>query len=537
MTRRGWPILAIALALLLSAGCVRRESPVARGDREQVLHRGIGHDLADLDPALATQASDYTVLSALFEGLVGEDPVDLHPVPGVASTWEISPDGTVWTFHLRAEARWSNGDPVTAQDFIESWTRVLTPALAADGAAELYVIQGAEAYNQKDGAAAHLGLAAPDPLTLQVTLEHPCPLFLSRLNQALFFPVHLPTVKASGKIDDRGNPWARPGHMVTNGPFRLERWQAGEEIVVTRSPQYWDRANVHLSAIHFHTIDSLDTEERAFRAGQLHVTDAIPVDRIEAYRRQEPSLLRTDPLLGVYFYRINVRVPGLDDPRIRQALSLAIDREAIVGKILKGGQAPAYAFTPPNTAGYTPQAKLGGTLDDARKLLAAAGHPGGRDLPELALLYNSSETHRVIAEAIQEMWKRELGVRVHLVNQELKGTLEARRSGNFEIMRQSWTADYCDPANFLGIWTAKSGNNYSGWSDPDYDSALFQADRTQDDATRNALYAKAESILVQAAPMIPIYYYSHVFLIRPSVKGWYPTVLDHHPYKAVSLAP
>ena len=201
------------------------------------------------------------------------------------------------------------------------------------------------------------------------------------------------------------------------------------------------------------------------------------------------------------------------------------------------GPLPSPRSTPPNTAGYTPQAKLGGTLDDARKLLAAAGHPGGRDLPELALLYNSSETHRVIAEAIQEMWKRELGVRVHLVNQELKGTLEARRSGNFEILRQSWTADYCDPANFLGIWTAKSGNNYSGWSDPDYDSALFQADRTQDDATRNALYAKAESILVQAAPMIPIYYYSHVFLIRPSVKGWYPTVLDHHPYKAVSLAP
>lgn len=523
--------------LLFLPGCAKRETDVQRGNREQILHRGIGPDLADLDPHLATQAGSYHVLSALFEGLVTEDPVDLHPVPGVAERWELSVDGLTCTFFLRADAKWSNGEPVTARDFIASWRRILTPALGADNANLLYVIQGAEAFHKGLTGFDQVGLAAPDARTLRVTLEHPAPYFLPLLNHPAFFPVHLPTVEKSGSATQRGNAWAQAGRLVGNGPYVLAKWRRGQAIVVERSLTYWDVTNVRLRAIHFHTIDSVDTEERAFRAGQLHLTDALPPDRIAAYRRDAPELLRIDPLLGTYFYRLNVTRPGLNDPRVRRALALAVDRDAIVARILHGGQRPAHAFTPPGIAGYTPAAALPMDYAEARRLLAEAGYPGGRDLPPLELLFNSSETHRVIGEAVQEMWRKELGVEVRLLNQENSSVLEARRAGNYQILRSVWIADYPDPGSFLDIWRADSGNNLTGWSSTAYDGLLFAAARTTDLAARNALFQQAEALLLEAVPIIPLYHYTHVYLCQPSVKGWHPTPLDHHPYKHVWLQP
>lgn len=520
---------------LLLAGCGSRETLVERGNRTQVLHRGIGADLADLDPHFATQASDYTVLSALFEGLVAEDPVDLHPVPGVAESWNVSADGLVYTFTLRENARWSNGDRVTAGDFLASWRRVLTPSLGAPNASLLFVIQGAEAYNKGLAQFSQVGLAAPDARTFQVTLEHPTPYFLSLLNHPVWFPVPLATITKYGGPSERGNRWARPGQLVGNGPFNLAAWSPGQEIVVEKSPTYWDAKAVRLTAIHFHTIDSVDAEERAFRAGQLHITEALPPGKVDAYRRDAPALLRIDPLLGTYFYRLNTTRPFLNDVRIRRALALAIDREAIVEKILRGGQLPAHAFVPPGLDGYKSVTSIPSDFAAARQLLADAGYPGGKGLPPFELLYNSSETHRAIAEAVQEMWRRELGLNVQLVNQELNSTLEARRTGNYQILRSVWTADYADPSSFLDIWGAASGNNYTGWSSPAYDALLFSAARTADPAARNLLFQQAETLLLDAAPCIPIYHYTHVFLIQPSVRGWHPTLLDHHPYKAVWL--
>jgi oligopeptide transport system substrate-binding protein len=527
--------VGLGLALLFLPGCERRETAVSRGNREQVLHRGIGPDLADLDPHLATQSGSYHVLSALFEGLVTEDPVDLHPVPGVATRWELSADSLTYTFFLRADARWSNGEPVTARDFIASWRRILTPSLGAENANLLYVIQGAEAFHKGLTGFGPVGLAAPDTHTLRVTLEHPVPYFLPLLNHPAFFPVHLPTVEQYGSATERGNAWAQAGRLVGNGAFVLANWRRGQEIVVERSSTYWDAVNVRLHAIHFHTFDSIDAEERAFRAGQLHLTDALPPDRIAAYRRDAPALLRIDPLLGTYFYRLNVTRPGLNDPRVRRALALAVDRDAIVARILHGGQRAAHAFTPPGTAGYTPAAALPTDFAEARRLLAAAGYPDGRGLPPLELLFNSSETHRVIGEAVQEMWHKELGVEVRLLNQENSSILEARRAGNFQILRSVWIADYPDPASFLDIWRSDSGNNFTGWSSNTYDGLLFAAARTTDPAARNALFQQAEALLLEAAPLIPIYHYTHVFLCQPAVKGWYPTPLDHHPCKQVWL--
>jgi len=527
---------ALALALLGSAGC-SRSTNVQRGDASQVLHRGIGPDLADLDPHLATQTSYYTVLSALLEGLVAEDPVDLHPVPGVAERWEVSPDGLTYTFHLRAAARWSDGKAVTAADFIGSWQRMLTPALAAANASQLYIIQGAEAFNRGDGSFAQVGLRAPDARTLVVQLEHPAPWFLSVLGEPAWLPVPLAAIARAGSLTARENRWASPERWVGNGPFVLASWHHGQEIVVTRSTTYWDEGQVRLREIHFHAFDSIDAEERAFRAGQLHLTETIPPAKVDGYRRDTPELLRVDPLLGTFFLRVNVRRPALNDARIRLALSLAVDRTALAERVLRGGQAPAFAFTPPGLGGYAPVPLEHGQAERARRLLADAGHAGGEGLPSFALLYNTSESNRVIAEALQEMWRRELGLRVNLVNQDLKSTEEARTTGAYELVRSSEIADYADPSAFLDVWRSDSSNNFTGWKNPDYDSLLFTAARTPEAAARNALYARAESILLAEAPVIPLYHYTHVFLIRPSVQGWHPTLLDHHPYKAVWLQP
>jgi len=412
---------------------------------------------------------------------------------------------------------------------------MLTPALGADSANLLYIIQGAEAFHKSTAPWSAVGLAAPDSHTFVVTLEHPAPHFLALLNHTAFFPVYIPAIEKSGSVTARGNPWARPGTFIGNGPFNLKAWRAGQVIIAEKSPTYWDVTRVRLNAIHFHAIESVDTEERAFRAGQLHLTETVPPGKIDSYRKTSPELLRIDPLLGTYFFRLNVNRPPLTDPRIRRALSLALDRTAIVDKILRGGQLPALRIVPPALLPSSIDALPAPAPGAAAALLSEAGYPSGRGLPPLDLLFNTSEIHRTIAEAVQEMWRRELGLEVRLTNQELKSTLSARRAGDFQILRSVWTADYADPTSFLSIFTTASGNNYTGWADSSYDAALFAAARTSEVTARNALFNQAEQILLEAAPIIPIFHYTHVFLLQPSVRGWNSTVLDHHPYKHVWL--
>jgi len=535
--RFGFDLLLLSALLATLSSCSKPESVIAAGDRTQTLHRGIGYEVVDLDPQLVTSVAEQSVIAALFEGLVREDPHDLHPVPAVAESWQQSPDGLQYLFHLRPTARWSNGTPLTADDFVASWQRMLTPGLA-ENASMLYVLQGAESYHRgvtKDFRA--VGVSAPNPSTLKVTLEHPAAYFLALLCHMAWMPVPLPVIAAHGSTTQRGNGWTKAGILVGNGPFTLESWQPDRAIVVKKSPHYWDAANVRLREIHFYPIDSVDAEEREFRAGQLHLTETLPISRVDPYRRESPALLRVDPYLATYFYRINTQRPFLSDPRVRRALALAVDRRAIVEKLLRGGQMPADAFTPPGMDGYAPGALLPTDFAAARALLAAAGHPNGAGLPAFQLSLNNSENHRLIAEAVQQGWQRELGVRVELLNQENKTMLAARRTGDYELMRADWVADYPDPSTFLNVWRGGSGNNYTGWSDANYDAELFAADRTTDGAQRHSLWLKAEKDLLEAAPIIPIYYYTHVFLIRPSVHGWYPNSLDHHPYQDVWLGP
>lgn len=519
-----------------SVSCSKRETLVEQGTREQVLHRGLSADLSELDPHIITGLPEINVVSTLFEGLVGEDPVDLHPVPGVAERWEVSPDALTYTFHLRANARWSNGEPVTAQDFAHSIRRVLTPTLGADYATMLYVLANAEAYHKGTLADfAQVGVQVPDARTLRLTLTHPAPYFVSLLTHPAWFPVWLPALEKAGSPYRRGGNWTQPGSLVGNGPFVLTAWKRGEVIVVEKSATYWDAATVRLRAIHFHPAEDRESEERAFRAGQLHITEALPVSKVDTYKQEQSGVLQIGAFLDTYFYRLNTTRPGLDNVKVRQALAAAIDRSGLVGKITRGGQQPAHSFTPPGVGGYVPPDILRNNHDDARQLLTEAGYPGGKGLPQLEIMINSSGNHRAIAEAIQEMWRRELGVDVRVNNMEQATLLANRRTLDYSIMRAEWSADYLDPKTFLDVFRSDSNNNHTGWKNADYDALLATADRTTDPAARHAQMQQAETILLHEAPIIPIYYYTSVRLVSPAVRGWHPTLLDRHPYKHVWL--
>ena len=531
------PLLAV-FSLLLSSGCKPRGTPVERGIRDQVLYRSLSFDIADIDPHLIATLPGINVASALFEGLVAEDPVDLHPVPGVAESWEISPDTLTYTFHLRADARWSNGAAVTAQDFVASCHRALTPALGASNLEFIDPVRNARAFRTGQITDfGQVGIAALDARTVRIQLEHPAPYFLSLLTNPIWFPVYLPALEKSGAPTDRTNRWTRPATFVGNGPFTLKEWNPGMLILAEKSLTYWDAANVRLHAIRFIPATSVDTEERAFRAGQLHITEALPLARLDVYRREKNPALVVSPFLDTYFYRLNVTRPILNEAGVRRALSLAVDRRTINDTILRGQQRPAFSFIPPDcTPGYTPPALAVSDPAAARALLTAAGYPGGKGLPPFELLINISGNHQMIAEAVQAMWRRELGVEVRIIAMEYSAALEQRRNLAYQILRSDWSADYPDPKAFLEIFSSAAESNHTGWKNEAYDMLLAAADRTADPTARFALLQRAETILLEESPLIPIYHLSTVRLVHPAVRGWHPTLLDHHPYKAVWLA-
>ena len=529
----------VPLLVCFLTGCGKRETHVEAGDRRQIFYQGNGGEPQELDPHIVTGVSEQRILMTMLEGLLSQDPVDLHPVPGVAERWDISPDGKTYTFYLRRNAKWSNGDPVTAHDFWESYRRLLTPSLAAEYSYMLFPVKNARAYNEgKITDFNQVGFKVLDDYTFEITLESSTPYLFSVINyHSSWMPVHLPTLRKYGDPYMRGSKWTRAGRFVGNGPFVLAKWRVNDVIVVEKNPTYWDRDHVRLNAIHFLPIESDETEERAFRAGQLHVTETLPLTKIDFYRKNYPNLLHIDPYLGTYFYRINVTKLPLNDKRVRRALALTIDRESLVKNVLRGGQLPAFCLTPPGTAGYTCRTQLHEDVAEAKRLLAEAGYPDGKGLPSIELLYNTLEAHRIIAESIQQMWKKNLGVDVRLVNQEWKVYLDSQRTLNYQICRASWIGDYLDPNTFLDMWLTGGGNNETGWSNPEYDRLIAAAARTTDPRQRLEVFQRAEAILLDELPIIPIYFYTHVYARRPEVKGWYPTILDYHPYKYVNLEP
>ena len=526
----------LGLMALLNGSCARRATTVDQATQAGVLHLSVGSEPTDLDPQTVTGLGDAKIIAALFEPIVTFDPLTLAPRPALAERWDISPDGLTYTFHLRPTARWSNGDPITAEDCIASWRRILTPTLAADYAYFFYIIRGAESFHKSQTTDfTTVGLAAPDARTLVVTLAHPAPYFLQILLNSPWRPLNVRSIAAVGDAYRRGTPWTRPGKLISSGPFTLKEWKPHQHILVEKSLTYWDHATVRLNAIQFYPIDSMDAEERAFRAGQLHGTWALPLSKILPLQQEKSPALRIDPILETYFFRLNVRRAPLNDQRIRRALSLAIDRDAIAQKILPGGRQPAPTLISSVIPGYTPPPRRAYDLAAARQLLAEAGHAGGAGLPPIEILYNNSEILRLVAEAIQQMWRRDLGLDIRLVNQEFKVVFASRRTGDYQILLGSWTADYLDATTFLDLWRSDSGNNHTGWADPAYDALSDQANRLADPAARGAVLTAAEALMLEAAPIIPIYFNTHVYLLHPAVRGWQPTPMDHSDYRYVWL--
>ncbi len=515
-------LVIIGLALVAS-GCSGGGDDADVG---MVLKVSIGTEVQNLDPHLVSGVPEHRVLTALFEGIVDLDPKTMQPVPGVAESWTVSDDGLVYTFTLRKDAKWSNGEPVTAGDFVYSWRRMLAPGLAAEYAYLLHCLKNAKAFNEgtvTDPAA--VGVDAPDDYTLVATLESPTPYFLGMQIHYAWFPVHRATIEAFGKMDERDTSWTRAGNHVGNGAFRLEEWHPNEYIRLARNPHYWNTTNVKLDGIRFLPIDNEQTEERSFRAGDLHITSTIPMQKIEKYRRDNPEALHLHPYCGVYFYRMNVTRPPFDDQRVRRAFGMALDRDELAQNVLKGGEAPAYHFTPPNTAGYNATARVHFDVARARELLAEAGFPNGKGLPPVEILYNTNESHKLIAEALQRMWKENLNADVRLMNQDWKVYLASMNNLDYRMARASWIADVEDPVNFLECFLTDGGNNRTGWSSPRYDALVAGAYAEPDTAKRAQLLQKAEAILLEEAPITPIYFYTWKFLMAPEVKGLAPNVL------------
>ena len=523
--------------MVLIGACSQGESNVDSGNREQILHIGNGTEPQGLDPHVVTGVPEHHIISALYEGLVLKNPETLEIEPAIAKSWEISDDGKTYTFYLRDNAQWSNGDPITAEDIRWSWWRAMQPALGNQYVFMYNAIKNAEKYvKQEITDFADVGVTVIDDYTLQVELENPTAYFLQLLDHYAMFPVHRATIEKFGAPDESYTRWTRPENIVTNGPFVLESWQLNKKLTVVRNEGYWDNDRVTLNGIVFHPIDVVTTEERMFRAGQLHYTSSTLIERIPFYRENYPEYLSIAPYNGTYFYRFNTDKENFSDVRIRKAMAMTIDRDQLIRTILNDIVTPAYAITPPGVLGYQPPKTFDYNPDEARRLLAEAGFPNGEGLPELELQFNTSEQHRKIAIAIQQMWKNELGVNVRLQNKDWKVYLDDTSIGNYEISRAGWIGDYVDPNTFLDMWLSGSELNQTGWGSERYDQLIARdAPATKTREERFAIYQEAETIMMEAMPFIPIYTYSSNHFKHPAIQGLDSNVMNYYNYRYVSL--
>jgi oligopeptide transport system substrate-binding protein len=539
-TRRreiGFFFAIICLFLSSAPALLAASRTLVEANRHKILLISEGSEPQTLDPQLSQGETEHHIITALMDGLVENDEYDeAKVVPGLADHWDHNEDYSVWTFHIRDNAKWSNGNPVTAQDFVDSYRRILTAGLGAVYADALFIMRGAkDYYDQKLTDFNQVGVHAEDPQTLKIDLIGPTPYFLSAILHTAWFPVHLPTILKFGRIDERDTKWTAPDSYVGTGPFILKTWRQNDVIEVVRNPLYWDAATVKLNGINFYSIENSDTAERAFAAGQLHKTLDVPLAKVPYYRREHPELIRIDPYEATYFYRLNTERKPLDNPKVRLALNLAVNRQEIVTDITRAKQRPATGLVPPAMDGYETLDQIHYDPERARQLLAEAGYPNGKGFPKFNILINTHEAHRVIAEAIQQMWKQELGINVGIENQEWKVFLQSQNQMNYDIARYGWTGDYMDPVTFLTIWTTGNGNNDTHWSNPAYDQLLDQAAHTGDPQKRFDILHDAERLFLSEPPILLIYWYTRFYLLDPSVKNWNPLVLDAHNYKYIDL--
>ncbi|MEK7271150.1 MAG: peptide ABC transporter substrate-binding protein [Planctomycetota bacterium] len=491
---------AALAALALAAGSPPPNAPPLRIT--------ISAEPESLDPALARSVSAVFVCRQLFEGLLELSPDDLKPGPAAAASFSAEDDGLTLRFAL-ADRRWSDGKPIVATDFVRAWRRVLDPKTAAPYAYLLFGIRGAKALYEGKGDASSIGVEAPDARTLIVRLERPDPSFPALLSFPTFFPVP--------PAADAGTGWTLPGRIVTNGPYRLAAREPQRSLDLEADPARPGGAP-SVARVRILVVEDLNTAALMFKKGESDWARDLPASQIGALK-SVPGF-RSDPYLGTYFYRLNVRRKPLDDARVRRALALAVDRNALVRALLPGGEAPAASFVPPGMPLYAPPAGLGFDPEAARKILAEAGFPGGKGFRRIEILFNTSENHRRIAEVVRGMWKKHLGIECALSPLEARAALERTQRGDYDIARSSWIADLPDPMNFLEIFETSSGNNRTGWSDAEYDRLLAGA-RDEPDAARRALaLSKAEAVLLERGPIIPVHVYANQALVSPRLRGY-----------------
>ena len=524
------------LTLLFLISCSSNITPVDDGLEKQIFHFGNGSEPQGIDPHIVTGVPEHHILISLCEGLTIPNPFGDGNLPGAAESWQISEDGMEYIFNLRKNAKWSNGDDVTAEDFVWSWQRILTASLGSQYPDMLYYLVGAAEYHTGEiNDFSEVGVKALNKYTLKVSLKAPTPFFIGMLSHYSTWPVHKDTVLEHGSIDDRNGQWTRPGNFVCNGAFNLKSWELNNKIIVEKNPNYWDASNVKLNQIHYYPVSNVMTEDRMFRAGQLHVTSTLPSQKCPIYIEENNPDLRIDPYMGTYFYRLNTNNSVLKDVRVRKALAYSIDRKLLVDKVTKCGQIPAYSFTPPGSNGYQPETSIAFDPELAKKLLNEAGYSDNNAFPKLEILFNTNEDHRKVALAIQQMWQQNLGISVELVNQDWKVYLSREMVGDFQVSRAGWIGDYEDPNTFLDLMRPNRGNNKTGWENAAYDSLVAKANSTNDQTERYKLLNEAEKILIENMPIIPLYTYVRNYQLSSDVKGYNPHILDHHHPKFIYL--
>lgn len=487
---------------------------------KQTLVRNNGSEVQSLDPHKIEGVPESNINRDLFEGLLVTD-VEGHPSAGVAEKWE-NKDFKVWTFHLRKDAKWSNGEPVTAQDFVYSWQRLADPKTASPYESYLQYghITNIDDIIAGKKPATDLGVKAIDDHTLEVTLSEPVPYFYKLLVHSSMSPV------PKAVVEKFGEKWTQPANIVSNGAYKLKSWVVNERIVLERNTNYWDNAKTVINEVTYLPISSEVTDVNRYRSGEIDMTyNNMPIELFQKLKKEIPKEVHVDPYLCTYYYEINNQKAPFNDPRVRTALKLGLDRDIIVHKVKNQGDLPAYGYTPPYTDGakFTEPAWFKMTQEqrnaEAKKLLAEAGYTADKPLT-FDLLYNTSDLHKKLAIAAASIWKKNLGVNVKLENQEWKTFLDTRHQGNFDVARAGWCADYNEPTSFLNTMLSNSSNNTSHYKSDAFDKVMQQTLQVSDEAQRSELYNKAEQQLDKDSVIVPVYYYVNARLVKPWVGGY-----------------
>lgn len=520
-------LVAVGLFSMVIPALAAQVPPGTALAEKQELVRNNGSEPSSLDPHKVESDVENNIISDLFEGLVSVSPAG-EIEPRLAEKWE-NKDNTVWTFHLRPGVTWSDGTAITAQDIVWSWQRLVSPLTASPYASypgNMHIVNGAEiAQGQK--APETLGVKAVDDATLEVTLTQPNAAFLAMLAHPSLVPLD------KVLISRYGDKWTKPEHIVTSGPYKLSQWVVNERIVAERNPRYWDNAHTVINKVTYLPISSVTADVNRYKAGEIDIVYTVPINQFAQLKKTMGDQLDVSPQLATYYYEFNTTRPPFNDPRVRRALNMALDKDIIAEKVLGQGQRPAWLISQPDIGGVKlhnpeyaswPREKR---IAEAKKLLSEAGYNETHPLV-FNLLYNTSESHQRIAIAASSMWKKNLGVEAKLQNQEWKTMLDAMHTHNFDAVRYAWIADYDDAATFLNNFRTGDSENTSQYSNPAYDEALRNAAKASDTTARGKFYQQAEDLLGQDVPAIPVYHYVRTHLVKPWVGGFTPDKLGYY---------